>query len=129
MGGFRFSVGLFFPGVVWGRSPVYCWRSCFRSFRFFQVFSGFFGLVEGILVGCCSDLFGSVRIATNRFAGLSRGARWLVGVRGRSGMWLGVGSTLALPFSRSSVLIVAWLGRVGSEVQGLQGVSEATSTG
>ncbi len=115
IGGFRFQVGLFF----WGGSGAISRALLEIVFQLFQVFSGFFSLVEGFLVGCCSDLFGSVRIGTKRFAGLSRGERGLAGGRGRTGLWLGVGLTLAPSFKRSCVLMVAWLGRDGAAAQGL----------
>ncbi len=53
--GFRWD---FFSGVVWGRSPVYCWRSCFTSFRFIQVFSVWLREFWSVVVRICTELCG-----------------------------------------------------------------------
>ena len=114
-GQFQVFGGTFFQGWFGGDLQCIAGDRVSALSAFFR----FFGLVEGILVGCCSGLFGSVRIGTKRFAGLSRCARWLDGVRGRTGLWLGVELTLASPFKRSCVLMITWLGKIGAEAQGL----------
>ena len=104
--GFRWN---FFPGVVRGRSPVHRWGSWFSFFSFFQVFPVWLREFWSVVVRICADWDEPVR--------------WVValcgGVRGRTGLWQGVGLTLAPPFTRSCVLMIAWLGRVGAEAQGL----------
>ena len=71
MGGFRFQVEFF----SWAGSGTISRVLLRMVFQLFQLFSGFFGLVEGILVGCCSDLFGFGRTSSG---GLSRCARGVV---------------------------------------------------
>ena len=59
---FQVFRGSFFLEPLLRRNPVFCWRSCPKSFRFFQVFSG---------------SFRSIQASFSRFGGadLSRAAR------------------------------------------------------
>ncbi len=82
--GFRWT---FFPGLVWGRSPVHSWRSCFSFFRFFQVFSVWLRKIWSVVVRICSDLCGLGRTGSPGCRAVRWGCRVFEGVPGCGWSW------------------------------------------